>query len=271
MLRLNTVIITSALLFTACGIEGPEAAAGEATDDAVIVRRIPPRQLKMQRLVEGPEFQDYQVRHALRVAHYEGLATQDDLATQVLFQLYRGEHLRDLDEKEDAEEAKIATRRSIQPTTARRGFLPQARSSRRHFYKTPQFARLKANRQAAVADIGTALGRVSIPRSERVELLRLLHALVKDNTDPAVTRHAKSTFLAYALRAFEPRTEDYTPHLAFAYYGGLETDDATRASNGARFVRTPHSTIPPHLARRIYSDDTFSRARALTRVVGASR
>lgn len=270
MLRPHTVILTTALLFTACGIEGPEA-ADEASDDAVLVQRVSARQLKMQRLVAGPEFQDYQVRHALRVAHYDGLATQDDLATQVLFQLYRGEHLRELDEKEDAEEAKIATRRSIQPTTARRGFMPQARSARRHFYKTPQFARLKANRRAAVADIGTALGRVALPRSERVELLRLLHALVKDNTDAAATRSAKSTFLGYALRTFDARTQDYTPHLAFAYYGGLETDAATRASNGARFMRTPHAAIPPHLARRISSDDTVSRARALTRVLGASR
>lgn len=276
MLRTNTTLISLALCAWACGGAPPDTPEQGSTE----LRAPSKRQLKLDRMVTGEEFENYQIRHAGRVAHYDGLQTQHDLAHQVLFQLYRSEHLRELDEEEDAEEARYAARRNLIPTSVSggassaaprppRGFLPQARSARRHFYRTPYFKALEARRATAVADIATALSRPQVPRPERVQLLRLLHALVRDTTDAASLRAAKSTFLRYATADYSPREEDFTPHLAFAYYGRLETNATTRASSGARFVRAAHAPLPPHLARRMYSTHAYEEIRSATRLLGA--
>src|SRR5690606_13647413 len=89
-----------------------------STDDGVLaelttratpvpVPRLPgtpsPRQVKEERLHAGDEFARFKIRHHAKAFHYTQLPTEAALSEQILFQLYRTEHLEKAQKAREAE------------------------------------------------------------------------------------------------------------------------------------------------------------------------
>jgi hypothetical protein len=243
--------------------QGTAAYLANASRNVVALLRGTPskRQAKLNRMFQGEEFTRFQAKNRAKARHYAGLASEPNLSTQILYQLHRSEKVR---------KARAQRRKRLPVQVAQapgsRAFLPHNRSLRRYAYRTPFFAALRTNRMQALDDIREALSRGRASKPERVEMLRLAHALVRDRTDPAATLFAKNLFLTYALGDFDPRAQDYTPHLAFAYYARLETVPSVRQANGTRFTQRSHAAIPPPMARRMYSSRAYDTLRESTRV-----
>ncbi len=195
------------------------------------------------------EFARFAVENFRKINNYDGLATQADLSKQVLFQLYRTDKARMAREAYKREKSLPA---KAGETNGDYSFVPGRRSFRRKAYRTPFFEELKNDPLVAISDIGEALVRSRVSREERVELLRLLHAIVRQVNESEIKTKAKDLFLQYSLRTFPPSVKDYTPYLSFAYYARLETDASVRIANGERFAQAEHADIPPNVARRMF-------------------